>query len=323
MTATTVPARPAIDPAPRRHRPLMWFAAAMVATGIVAAVGYVADDRRLAGVPIWTKPLLFSVSLSAYSLTLAWLMSRLRGPRAARLAHRAGTVIVVAATLEMVAIVGQVLRGRQSHFNIATGVDRAVYAGMGIAVGVLFAATVVVAVALCRDASGTDRVTLQAVRLAPVITLLGMAVGPLMIIPRPSQRGAALQGAHSVGTGDGGPSLPLTGWSTTGGDLRIPHFIGLHALQALPLLALVLTLAPVAARVTEAARVRLVTIGAATWTGVFGISLWQALRGQPVTAPDGWTLAGLAVVLLGSALTTASALRGGLHPRRDNPPARQ
>ena len=83
----------------------------------------------------------------------------------------------------------------------------------------------------------------------------------------------------------------MTGWSREHGDLRVPHFIGLHAIQALALIAVGLR----RWRRPEAVRVRAVLAAAASYASLFLLLLWEALRGQSVVAPDAMALASIAI----------------------------
>ncbi|MDX5575747.1 hypothetical protein PV779_44615 [Streptomyces sp. ID01-9D] len=296
------------------HRPLVVFSAAMAALAVVSAVGLVVDDRVLVGAPIWAKPFKFSVSFVAYCMTLAWMLTLLT--RGRRIGRWAGHVVVLTSLVEMVIITVQVVRGKRSHFNTATAFDSALWNTMGMTIVVLWAATLVIAVLLLRTRIA-DRAEALAVRGGLLIALAGAALGFLMTLPNESRQAVGnldasdAIGAHSVGVPDGGPAMALTGWSTTGGDLRAPHFVGMHALQLIPLLLIALVLlAPRFAPLRDAGvRLRLVRVAVAGYAGLVALITWQALRGQPLIHPDGITLAAAGAILAAVAGGAWAALR--------------
>ncbi|MEH0844188.1 hypothetical protein V6U81_17510 [Micromonospora sp. CPCC 205711] len=286
------------------HRPLMVFVSAMAVLAVVSAVGILADPRVLTGAPIWLKPFKFSVSFVLYGTTLAWMLSLL--PRRSRVAGWAGTVIVAMSLAEMVVIVGQVLRGQTSHYNESTPLNAALWQVMGASIMVLFVAHLVIGIVVLRQPV-VDRVAGYAVRLGLGLTLLGMLAAVPMVLPGQDPGIEGISGAHSVGVADGGPGLPVVGWSTTGGDLRIGHFVGLHALQALPILAILLSRF-LGTRLDERSRVRLLVVAGGAY-GVLTILLtWQALRGQPLLRPDALTLAAVAALVVATATAAGVVL---------------
>ena len=212
-----------LAPTRRGHAGLFWFGVSMAGSAVVLVVAAVVDQRTLLGQPLWFKPLKFALSFTLYASTLAWMVSLL--PRRSRIVSVAGWSVVAAGVVEMVIIIGQAARGRTSHFNVATPQDATLYSVMGATVAVLWLATAVIAVLVIRLGVSTPRHQRGAGR-APA---------------RPRRCRARYrpgrQRGHSVGVPDGGPGLALVGWSTTGGDLRVGHFVGMHALQLLPLLA--------------------------------------------------------------------------------------
>lgn len=274
------------------HRPLMILVAAMALLTVGTVVAILVDDRVLVGAPAWMKPFKFSVSILLYSLTLAWVLSLL--PRRSRVAQWSAFVIVLALVAEMVVIAGQTVRGTTSHYNVSTPLNAVLWDVMSIAIMVLFLAHIVISIAVLR-ARIPNRVARTGVALGLGISVIGLLAATPMVAARNV-------GSHTVGALDGGPGLPVVGWSTVAGDLRIGHFIGLHGLQALPLLAWALT--RFAARMSDRTKVRLLLVAGAGYAGVTVLTTWQALRGQSLIHPDALTLAAfgiLAGVVLGGA----------------------
>lgn len=264
---------------------------ALMATGILllglaipSALGIWLDPRTITGAPAWLKPTKFALSTGLYAITLAWMFTWV--PTWTRTRRLVSLTTVVVMLLELAIIDLQAWRGTTSHFNISTPLDAALFSLMGLAIFTQTATTVAIAVAFWRERF-SDAAMGWALRLGMTLTIAGALTGGLMTSPTNAQlqqvqatRQMPIVGAHTVGGADGGPGLPGVGWSTQHGDLRVPHFVGLHAMQALPLFALF-----VRRRLEDdSRRSRVVVAAGAAYALTFALLLVQALRGVPLSA---------------------------------------
>jgi hypothetical protein len=291
----------------RADAPLTAAGALMLAALAGSLAGLWLDPRTITGAPAWLKPAKFALSTAIYMLTLAWVFSYLPAwPRTRRIV---GWTTAATLVLEVAIIAVQAWRGTTSHFNVGSPIDLALWTVMGLAIVLQTLASIGVAVALWHQPFG-DRALGWAMRFGLSITIVGAASGGLMTGPTKAQLAAArttghvtVIGAHTVGAPDGGPGLPVTGWSRERGDLRVPHFLGLHALQALPLFALAFLRRGWA----DTIRIRVMCAVAGSYVLLFALLLSQALRGQALTHPDTTTLTALAMwsVLTAAAWTAA------------------
>ncbi|BDG70615.1 hypothetical protein Rmf_05440 [Roseomonas fluvialis] len=227
----------------------------MAAILVLCLVAMPFDAREIRGVSVWVKPAKFAASLAVWCWTMAWAWTALgrawRAGRAARVIV-AGTIVCGGFEVGWIALRAAV--GLPSHFAM-DALGAAVYGVMGLAAVLL---------CLCAAAFGA----LVAWRGDPTrhrVMRLGIAAGFV---------GAGLLGIFT-GLAIGGGTGPYVGgeasdagawppffWSRSGGDLRVAHFLAVHAMQALPLLAWGLL------RAGAAAPRAWLAAGAAGWVGL-------------------------------------------------------
>ena len=228
------------------------------------------DARTLLGVSVWSKPWKFHVSVALHLLTLAWFAALLpHTPQRAKGMGRMTAVALACSALELGYITWRAARGEASHYNIATPLAGMMYAAMGVGAVLLTACAGWLGWVTLRARDFTGSPVLQ--RGVGLGLLLGFVLGTLA-----GAYVSAQTGHHVGGSLTDAQGLPIVRWSRDGGDLRVAHFIGLHAMQVLP------GVAWLAARFAAPGPAHLGLGGfALAYTVLTVFSFAQALAGRP------------------------------------------
>jgi hypothetical protein len=258
----------------------------LVLVGLAHLVAWVVAGGAWAGPISFRKPTTFGISFGLTTITLAWVAGHLR------ISDRIGWLLLgplaAADTAEVVWVSLQRWRGVASHFNNATPLDNLLFVVMGGAVAV--EAMVILAIRV---------LAFTAMRAAPSMAL-AIRAGLLILLVAQVVGGWMIQ--HGLGPAEEGVTEGLTTFGAAG-IMKVPHAVAIHAIQALPALAWLLSFAAL----PEPQRLALVRIAVVGYAALVAVSVLQTVTGA---APfDVGVVAAVlylvAVALLGTTLVAA------------------
>lgn len=246
---------------------------AMLALAVPTTLAWLIDTRQFHGVDTWIKPLKFEISVAFYLLTLALFLPLASDRfRASWLGRYMVWPVIVPIVLEVLYIAWRASRVEASHYNRDDWIGIALYALMGIGAVMFTIAPGFLAYGLSRrDAAPMPEVVRWSLVVGLALTcVFGLASGAIL---------SSSASGHYVGiVPEAHRTMPFFGWSLTIGDLRIAHFLGLHALQIVPAIGVALWLA---SRQSKAGLVALGTVSAA-YAAITATALVAALQARPL-----------------------------------------
>lgn len=180
------------------------------------------DSRTVQGINTWNKPIKFAISIAVFTFTYGYFLNKLKY---IRLKTIFSLVISLCMWVEMLLISFQAARGVPSHFNNTNPFDLAIFSIMGIAILINSVVIIIVFLLFLRSHTHIPRPILSAMRWGMAVFILANMAGGYMVRIY----------SHSAGIDTGTQRVPFFNWTES--DVRIAHFLGMHAVQLLPVAA--------------------------------------------------------------------------------------
>jgi hypothetical protein len=207
-----------------RNEHLFYFGLFCLILSIVCIVLTKTTTLQVQNLNAWVKPFKFALSIGLFSWTMAWYCYYLSDFNVTPF----NWTVIILFGFELVYIVFQASKGQLSHFNISTPAYSLLYSLMGLAAVIVTIYTAYIGwLFFTQTFPNLPSYYVWSIRLGILIFVVFSIEGGLM--------GSRMN--HSVGAINDNSNWWIVGWSKTVGDLRVSHFIGMHALQILPLLS--------------------------------------------------------------------------------------
>lgn len=242
-----------------RNEPLFYFGLLCLFSAVTFLCAARISQIQVAGTNAFYKPFKFALSIGIFSWTMGWYTWYLDRP--VQISYYSWTTIALLG-FELFYIAFQASRGQLSHYNRSTPFYSFILTIMAVAaIGVTFY-TAYIGVLFC----------IRTFPQLPVYYLWSIRMGIFLFVVF-ALEGLVMgaRGAHTVGGPDGGGGIPVLNWTRKMGDLRIAHFVGMHALQVLPLISFYVL-----------KNVRFMFLLAVIYGLVAVLILLQALNGKPL-----------------------------------------
>lgn len=241
-----------------RNEPLFYFGLFCFVLAFVFLILTRISATKVYNVNAWYKPFKFAVSIGIYAWTMAWFCYYLPSFNI----QLFNWSVIILLGFEIIYIAIQAGKGQLSHYNFTTPVYSVLFVLMGLSASLITIYTAYIgALFFTNKFPLLPSYYLWAIRFGIMIFVVFSFEGALM--------GSRL--THTIGGPDGEQGIPFLNWSIKYGDPRIAHFVGMHALQILPLVSFYLL------RNTKA------TLGLSIFYLLLAsYTLLQALQGKPL-----------------------------------------
>ena len=226
------------------------------------------DDVQVEGRYRLIKPLNFTGSFAVYLAVVVILLDYLRVSVRWKKFISWGISICILTAITCITM--QAARGTTSHFNKDTPFDSTVSLLMDIADPVNSVFVFILLIFALRSKLDVSPPVQLGFVFGLGLFLAGGIIGGVMVF----------SGQNVVGVEPGGPGLPVVNWSTMGGDLRVAHFLGIHAIQILPIAGWLIGQLDVFGRTMRAKQIQVVAVSAG-YALLMGLAFMQALNAIP------------------------------------------
>jgi len=207
-----------------RNETLFYYGLLCLILSLVFIVLTKITDTQVYNVNAWYKPFKFAFSTFLFAWAMAWYCYYLPNFNIKLF----NWTVIILLGFEIVYIALQASKGQLSHYNLSTPVYAVLYSMMALAASAVTIYTVYIGLLFFTNTfPDLPNYYLWAIRFGIILFVIFSFEGFAM--------GSRLN--HSVGAINDNSSWFIIGWSKTVGDLRVAHFIGMHALQVLPVLS--------------------------------------------------------------------------------------